>query len=421
MTVQPRVLDEWRTIYGVVILLLTGLLLYTTRSVLSPVVVYLLLLLLLAPYLGTRRHTLLIVGMTLLMFLWLIDTLGGLLAPFILAMAIAYILNPAVDALERTRIPRAAGIALLGLPVLGLLAVAIIFGVPALANQLQTLIEQVPAAIERASGWFDAMRDRLTRTNLPFIQEDQLFRQLELLSEERVAAYLQERQAELLERGWGAALGVGRGIGVALGILGYVVLTPVLTVYLLRDFPKLKARAIVLMPEDKRDGWLRFLDEYDRLLSRFLRGQLLAASIVGVLTWLGLLIVGFPYSGLVGAVAGVFNVVPYLGLIVSIIPVLIIAVLSGSFVGSIVKAGIIFAIVQAIDGSVTGPRIVGESVGLHPVWVILALAVGSFFFGFVGLLLAVPLAVLFKLVLREIIARYSDSRVFRGTVADEGA
>jgi predicted PurR-regulated permease PerM len=133
-----------------------------------------------------------------------------------------------------------------------------------------------------------------------------------------------------------------------------------------------------------------------------------------VLTWLGLLIAGFPNSGLVGVVAGVFNIIPYLGLVVSVIPVVIISLVSGSVLGSLLKAGIVFAIVQFIDSSVTGPRIVGDSVGLHPVWVILAIAVGSFFYGFVGLLLAMPGAVLIKLLIRESLARYRQSRVFQG-------
>jgi predicted PurR-regulated permease PerM len=417
VTSRIRTFGEWRAIYGAIILLVAAMLLYSTRTVLSPLVVYMIFLLLLAPYSGTRRHLLLMVASTALIFLWLIATLGGLLAPFVLAMALAYIFSPIVDFLQARRIPRAAGVAMLGLPILGLIAVALIFGVPALIGQVQTLVEQLPAALQRAADWFDGLRQRLTGTNLPFIDEGNLFRELQLLDETRITAWIQERQAQIIEGGWGAVLGVGRGVGVALTILGYAVLTPVLTTYILLDFPTLKHRMVALMPEKRRPRWMAFLNEYDGLLSRFLRGQLLAAAIVGVLTWLGLLIAGFPYSGLVGAVAGVFNVVPYLGLIVSVIPVLIIAVLSGSFLALIIKAGIVFAIVQAIDGSVTGPRIVGESVGLHPVWVILALAVGSFFFGFVGLLLAMPIAVLIKLVLRETMARYRKSAVFRGTMA----
>ncbi|NIP80545.1 MAG: AI-2E family transporter, partial [Gemmatimonadetes bacterium] len=105
------------------------------------------------------------------------------------------------------------------------------------------------------------------------------------------------------------------------------------------------ARVASYVPRPQYDRWTAFVAEYDRLLSRYLRGQVLAAAIVGVLTWIGLWIAGFPYSGLVGAVAGVFNVVPYLGLPVSLIPAIIIAILSGSFLTSLLKVAIVFAIV----------------------------------------------------------------------------
>ena len=95
---------------------------------------------------------------------------------------------------------------------------------------------------------------------------------------------------------------------------------------------------------------------------------------------------------------------------------LVIALLSGSFLGTLLRAGGVFAVVQFIDSAITGPRIVGESVGLHPVWVMLALAIGGAFFGFVGLLIAMPAAVLFRLLLREAVARYRRSAVFLRTV-----
>jgi predicted PurR-regulated permease PerM len=224
---------------------------------------------------------------------------------------------------------------------------------------------------------------------------------LRWLDEERIAALVASQQEALAQRAWSAAMGVGRGIGAALSILGFIVLTPVLLIYMLRDFDAMTRRIGDFVPERRREQWICFAREYDALLSRFLRGQVVAAAIVGVLTWLGLLIAGVPFSGLVGLIAGVFNLVPYLGLVVSIVPIIIIALLTGSFLATLVKAGIVFAIVQAIDGTVTGPRIVGTSVGLHPVWVILALAVAGAFFGMVGLLIAVPAAVLVKLMLRE--------------------
>src|SRR5690606_20515372 len=146
-------------------------------------------------------------------------------------------------------------------------------------------------------------------------------------------------------------------------------------------------------------------------LSRFLRGQLIAAALVGVLTWLGLWIAGVPYSGLVGAIAGVLNLVPYLGLIVSVVPVLIIALPTGSFRTVMIRAGVVFPIIRASDSTLAGPRVVGGSLGLHPVWVIPALAVGGAFFGSVGLPIAMPAAVLIKLLPRHALARYRRSAV----------
>lgn len=399
---------EWRWLYAAVVLAAAGLLLFRLAPALSPIPLYLVLLLLLSPYSGTRQHLLLVSGLSLLLLLWLLQALGSILAPFLVAFAIAYILDPAADALERRRVPRGLAVAILLVPVLTGIVLALVFGVPALLAQAGDLIEQLPGALARAAEWVEAQRDRLERSRIPFLSGAAMAEQLPL-DQERIAAFIQAQWREIVTRAWSAVLGVGRGVGFVVTLLGYLVLTPVLVVYLLRDFNRITGRMAELVPASRRERWLGFAREYDALLARFLRGQVLAALIVGLLTWVGLLIAGFPYSGLVGAIAGVFNLVPYLGLVVSIVPVLVIALLSGSFVASIVKAAIVFGIVQLIDGSITGPRIVGCSVGLHPVWVLLALALGSFFFGLVGLILAVPGAVLVKLLLRDALARYARS------------
>ena len=142
------------------------------------------------------------------------------------------------------------------------------------------------------------------------------------------------------------------------------------------------ARLRELVPGPYRDRVVGFASEYDRLLARYLRGQVLAAAIVGVLTWLGFLIAGFPYALLLGVVAGVFNIIPYMGLVASLIPALIIAIFSASPGIALLKIVVVFAVVQMLDSSVIGPRVVGEAVGLHPVWVLLALAIAGYFFGF---------------------------------------
>ncbi len=411
---------QWPAIYSVLVMLTVAAFLFSVRIILSPVIVYLMLLLLISPWAGTRHHVLTVIAATLLIGIWLLKTLGSLLAPFILALVLAYILDPSVDRLQRWGIRRRGlAVAVLALPVLSVLVLFIVFGVPAIANQVESVVSQIPTALQNAVNYIQGLRTRLLNSNIPFLRGETLARMLDNFSPERVSAFIEAQQEEIASRAWGAVLGLGKGVTVALTILGYVVLTPVLLTYLLLDFDRLTGRVLPLIPVAKRDTWLPFIKEYDSLLSRYLRGQVAAAAMVGILTWLGLWIAGFPYPALVGAVAGVFNLIPYLGLAVSVIPVLLISFLSGDVITSLIKAGIVFGIVQVLDSSVVGPRIVGGSVGLHPVWVILALAVGGFFFGFVGLLLAMPAAVFIKLIVREAMKRYQHSGVYEGDLQPE--
>ncbi|MGH7482227.1 MAG: AI-2E family transporter [Longimicrobiales bacterium] len=409
-----RGIRHGRYVYAAAVLVVFAMFLYSVRSVLTPFLLLPALLLLLWPYAGTRGHLLLSLVTTLIGMVWVLESTGFLLAPFLLALVLAYIFNPLVRALERRRVPRVLAILLLALPGIGVLVLLVLVGLPALADQIENLIRQAPRAIEQAAAWVERARLRILTLDLPLVREEAVVEWLGAYDAARLEALLRERQEAIARRAWSAVLGLGRGVGAVLTILGYTVITPVLTYYLLRDYEGIKRRLAELMPRGRRDEWGVFLAEYDRLLSHFLRGQLLAAAAVGVLTFAGLWILDFPYAGVVGAVAGVFNLVPYLGLVVSLIPALVIALLSGAILLSLGKIAIVFAIVQFLDGSVIGPRIVGESVGLHPVWVMLAIAVGGFFFGFVGLLIAIPAAVLVKLLLREGLERYEASVLYRG-------
>ncbi|MFW6078411.1 MAG: AI-2E family transporter [Gemmatimonadota bacterium] len=413
--------NVWPVAYGVVVLVVLGLFLVGLAEVLSPFVLFLALLVLLSPYAGTQRYLLVLVAASFLLLVWMLRTTGFLLAPFILAVVTSYILDPAVDLLERWRVPRALGILLLALPVVALVLVGLIVGVPALADQAEALIQQAPRLLDRLSGWAVRMRETLIALDLPFISGEELRARLSMPDPETVIEFLETQREAFASRAWRAVLGIGQGIGAAVTVLAYVVLTPVLTFYLLRDWDGATHRIIELIPVRRRDAWVAFLTEYDRLLSRYLRGQVAAAAVVGVLTGVGLWILDFPLAGLVGAVAGVFNLVPYLGLIVSLVPALIIAFTSGSVILSLLKVAVVFLVVQLIDSTVVGPRIVGGSVGLHPVWVMLALALGGFFFGFVGLLIAVPVAVLIKLLAHHGIERYRRSRLYRDErISDSG-
>lgn len=411
---------DWRLVHGAAVLLVLALLLWALGDVLSPLILFAAFLVLMTPYSGNTIHRLLVLTVGALATLWVLADLGSLLAPFVLAFILAYVLDPLVDRLEALRLPRGLAIALLALPVAGGAAAALFVGVPALAEQVQSLIQRAPELVERLADWVEGLQAGLLGLDLPIIDEEALAERLRSLSPSAVVAYLEEQQAAIARRTWQGVLGLGRGLGTAFTILAYLILTPVVTFYLLRDWDRIMARLDGFIPRPQYDGWTAFVAEYDRLLSRYLRGQLLAAAIVGVLTWLGLWIAGFPYSGLVGAVAGVFNIVPFLGLPVSLIPALVIAVLGGTFLTSLLKIAIVFGVVQFLDGNVIGPRIVGESVGLHPVWVMLAIAVAGFSFGFVGFLLAIPAAILIKISLGVGLERYKESAVYLGEDAGTG-
>lgn len=405
---------NWRTWHAVVVLGVLGLFLFSIRSILNPFILFLLLLFLVQPYSGTRFHIMLVSTSALLTFIWMLDTTGFLLAPFVLALVLAYIQHPMIARLERRGLSRLAATVLLALPAIAILGVILFVGIPALSAQIAELIRGTPAFLQTFTLRLEAWQAQLQSRDLPWLDEQAMVDRLRSIQPEAVMAWMQQRQAAIAQGVWTGLTGVGKGLGAVLSLLSYVFLTPIITFYLLRDWHSIQARLRELVPGPYRDRVVGFASEYDRLLARYLRGQVLAAAIVGVLTWLGFLIAGFPYALLLGAVAGVFNIIPYMGLVASLIPALVIALFSASPLIALAKIAAVFAVVQVLDSSVIGPRVVGEAVGLHPVWVLLALAVTGYFFGFVGLLIAVPLAVLVKLLLGYALDRYRTSTLFRG-------
>ena len=405
---------NWRAWHAVVVLVVLGFFMMSIRSILNPFILFFLLVFLIQPYSGTRHHLLTVSAAGMLTFIWLLDTTGFLLAPFVLALVLAYVLHPLVARMERRRISRTVATFILALPALGVLALIVFVGIPALSAQIAEFIQGAPALLQTATLRMEAFQAQLRSRDLPWLDESMVLERMRSIQPEAVMAWLQQRQAAIARGIWSGVLGVGKGVGAVLTLLSYVFLTPILIFYLLRDWRSIQQRLGELVPAPYRDRVVGFASEYDRLLARYFRGQLLAAGIVGVLTWLGFLIAGFPYALLLGVVAGVFNIIPYMGLVASLIPALIIAIFSASPLIALLKILVVFAVVQVLDGSVIGPRVVGEAVGLHPVWVLLALAVSGYFFGFVGLLIAVPLAVLVKLLLGITLDRYRGSSLFRG-------
>ncbi len=410
----------WRAVQAALLVLAGAFFLFSMRESLGPFLLYWVFIALLVPFRQVRGYALLVTVATVLVCLWVLHTAGSLLAPFFLAFVLAYILDPIADRVSaHPRIGRTGAIFLILVPFLALGAAAVAVGLPELARQARALVLEAPRFIEGLAAWVRGLTPGSLGFDIPFVDEAALIARVQELDAQAVADFLESRREDLTQRAWAAALGLGRGFGTLLTVLGYLVLTPVLMFYLLRDYDRIIAHVRDLLPGTIRSRVGAFATDYDDLLSRYLRGQVSASLITGGITWLGLLIVGFPYAFLLGATVAVLGVIPYMGVVVSLIPAIVIALVSDSIGASLVKVAVVYGVAQGLESAVISPRIVGDSVGLHPVWIVLALSLGGLYFGFVGLLIGVPLAVAIKLLLVRGLDHYRKSALYNeGTVEE---
>lgn len=391
--------------------LLYVLLLITLREILTPPLVLPLVLLALWPLRDREGVRAAMGSAVLLTVIWGLKLYGGLLGPFLLALAVAYLLAPLVARLERRRVPRGLAILLVALPpVVGMVALALLAG-PQVWNQAVAIVNATPRFANTLLDFLAGLRTRIE--SLPFLTAEQRS-WIHDLDAQELATLLQQNADGLLHgvAAWGLAF--LKQLGTVVGFLGYVVVTPVVAFYLLRDWQPLLRFLEDLIPQAQRQGVVGFIEEYDHSLGKFFRGQLIEATLVGTLTGIGLAVLGVPSALLLGVIAGLCNLVPYIGIAISIIPALVVALTMPSALDGLLRVGGVFLVVQFLDGSVTGPRIVGGSVGLHPVVTMLALAFGGAVLGFAGLLLAVPLAVLVKMLGERLLGRYRASVMYAG-------
>lgn len=395
------------------VMLLVGLLLYTVREVLSPWLVFALLWAALWPERHNRHVARLLAIATALMTLWLFWAAGSLVAPFVLGLAFAYLLSPAVSWLGRRRVPRWLGSLLVLLPFLAALVVLLALLVPAVERQAIQVAGQLPVLFARLADWLDRLRTSFLASNQGLLTDAQVAK-LRSLQASDLVAIVQERWQDIARGAWGGIVGIGKGVRLAVMIVGYVVVTPVVTYHLLNHWHTITAWLGGLVPPARRGDMLGLVREYDEQLGRYVRGTLTEATLVATLTGVGLGLLGFPGPLLMAVSAGLGNLVPWIGVPLSMIPGVVLALASGAIGTSLLQLIVVFGVVTLLDQAVTGPRIIGGAVGLNPVWVMIALALFGLLLGFVGLLVAVPLAVLVKLLAARGLARYRASAYYTG-------
>lgn len=332
-----------------------------------------------------------VAGVLLLAYL-----LGPVLATFFGAALLAYIADPLVERLQRL-LPRTWATAL----VFGVLSVgtllALLFAIPALQRQVVSLTEQLPRFLD----WIE-------QSLMPWLQAH-LHLPPHTLSMDAARAWLQDHWAQA---GTYAAQGLGQLLSSGLGLIGVlvnVVVVPVVTFYLLRDWPKLLARIDSLLPRRWQPAVREFATEADRVLGGFLHGQLLVMLAQGTFYAIALSLVGLNQALLIGFTAGVITFVPYLGGVIGITLALIAGLMQFPDLPHLLAIGGVFAVGQLLESLVLTPLLVGDRLGMHPVAVIFAVMAGGELFGFFGVLLALPVSAVLVVLLRRGVARYQDS------------
>lgn len=385
------------------------LLVMGVADALSPPLIYLLFVWAVWPLRSRAEVRTALAVSTVMAGVWFLGQFGAVLTPFVVAIGVAYVIAPLVDLLSTRGVPRGLAILLVVLPIAAVIATVVVVSGPQLVDQSQALVTRLPGFAHRTVEWLASFGDRLA--TLPFFNAAQKS-WLNRLDADRLGVILQGYAQVIMRSLADFGLGLLSHLGSILGFVAFLVVVPVVTFYLLHDWLRFTDAIKGLIPPARLPGVVAFVQEYDHSLGRYIRGALMEAALVGTTTTILLLIFGIPNALLLGLIAGVFNLIPYVGFTASLIPALIMALTMDDPVGGLIRVVGTFAAVQFMDGHVTGPKIVGTSVGLHPIWIMIAMALSGTFFGFIGLLLAIPLAVLVKMLLKRGVARYKASTMY---------
>ncbi|MEO3433520.1 AI-2E family transporter [Inquilinus sp. CAU 1745] len=348
-----------------------------------------------------------LIGLVVLcLLLWL---LSGMLMPFVIGMAIAYLLDPLADRLQRLGLPRWVATTLVLLLFAVIVILLLVLLVPILQNQIAQFIEALPS-----------YRESLQNLLAPII--GQLRDQIAQQDFEEVRSAVGDYAGKALS--WlGTALGgLWRGGLAVIDVVSILVITPVVAFYLLRDWDVMTDHIDELLPRRSAATIRSLAREVDRTLASFVRGQGTVCLVLGSFYAIALAFAGLDFGILVGLMSGILSFIPFVGTIVGFVASMGIALVQfDSWTMWAVIAGI-FVFGQVVEGNFLTPKLVGDSVGLHPVWVMFALLAGGSLFGFTGVLLAVPVAAIIGVLIRFFIGRYRASAYYHdeAVILDSG-
>lgn len=352
-----------------------------------------------------RRYVLFWIG-ALLAFIVFLLAFRTILLPFVAGMALAYFLDPVADWLERRGLSRLMATTFILVSFILMFAISLVLIIPLIVSQFSEFAQQLPQYLTQLQqlianpensflpGWM-ASQVQTAKDNFS-----------SLMSEG--AGFL----GGLLSQLWNS----GKTI---LDVISLLIITPVVAFYILLDWDRMVAKVDSWVPRDQVATVRQLANEMDQAVSGFIRGQGSLCLILGIFYAVGLSLVGLNFGLLIGFVAGMISFIPYIGSLVGL--VLAVGVALVQFwpdYGWIIAVMVVFFAGQFIEGNILQPKLVGSSVGLHPVWLMFALLAFGAMFGFVGLMIAVPAAAVVGVLVRFAISRYLQSDIYYGHGAE---
>lgn len=335
----------------------------------------------------------------LILVLWL---LSGILLPFVAGLALAYFLDPVADRLERLGLPRLAATAAILLLAILMLVLVLILILPVLGDQIVKFAADLPGLLQTLAVRFNEAAPQWLKDMIAKSGTD-IQGQVTALAG-RAAGWI----VTLIASVWSGGMAL-------VNLLSLLVVTPIVAFYLLADWDHLVAKVDRWLPRDHAEAVRTVARDIDAAMAGFIRGQGTVCLLLGAFYAVALTLAGLKFGLAIGLAAGLLTFIPYVGAIVG--GVLAVGVALVQFwpdFGSILLIAAIFAAGQFIEGNVLSPKLVGKSVGLHPVWLMFALFAFGYVFGFVGLLLAVPLAAAAGVLTRFALSQYLASKLYLG-------
>ena len=348
----------------------------------------------------TQRQTLtwLALGAAGLAAVWL---LAPVLTPFLVGAVLAYVLHPAVERLVALRIPRVLAVSVVELTAILLLLALFLLIVPIMSKELPLLREQIPL-----------LADKLNNGLAPWLAQYGINVALDTAS---IKAFVLKYLDANLEDWLATVLSSARiGGSILLAIVGNAILVPVVLFYLLMDWPNLVTRAQKMVPPRMREQVEGFLQECDSVLGQYLRGQLLVMLILAAFYSIGLALFRFDLALPVGVFTGLAMFIPYVGFGIGLVMALLAGLLQFASWYGVVAVAVVYGIGQVGESLYLTPRLVGERIGMNPLMVIFALLAFAHLFGFVGVLIALPLSAVLVVAVRRLQAAYLESQLYGG-------